>query len=73
MVVVTARAKYLNYSLYDQDSKKILATSLTQVTEIGGCSNRMEISGLIKVLEEEKGKQLKIKLLTTDSHCQINK
>ena len=30
---------YLNYSLYDQDSKKILASSLTQVTDVGGCSN----------------------------------
>ena len=34
-------AKYLNYSLYNQDSKKILATSLAQVKEVGGCSNRV--------------------------------
>ena len=30
---------YLDYSLYDQDSKKILASALTQVTDVGGCSN----------------------------------
>ena len=60
-------------SLYNQDSKKILATSLTQVTEVGGCSNRMEKAGHIKILEKVKGKQLKIKLLTTNHHCQIKK
>ena len=66
-------AKYLNYFLYDQDSKKILATSLTQLTEVGECSNQMEKAGLIKVLEEVKGKHLKIKSLATNSHCQIKK
>ena len=66
-------AKCLNYFLYDQDSKKILATSLTQLTEVGECSNQMEKAGLIKVLEEVKGKHLKIKSLATNSHCQIKK
>ena len=33
----------------------------------------MEKAGLIKVLEEVKDKQLKIKLLTTNRHCQIKK
>ena len=44
--------KYFNYSLYNQDSKKILATSFTHKTEIGGCSNQMEKAGLVWVLEE---------------------
>lgn len=33
----------------------------------------MEKSGLIKLLEELKRKQLKIKSLSTGSHCQIKK
>ena len=33
----------------------------------------MENAVLIKVPEEVKGKQLKIKSLTTDHHCQIKK
>ena len=33
----------------------------------------MEKAGFIKVLEEKKRKQLKIKSLTTDRHCQIKK
>ena len=45
--------------------------SLTQLTEVYGCSNRMEKALLMKVQEEIKGKQLKIELVTTDCHCQI--
>ena len=56
-------ANCLNYSLYDQDPKYILATSLLQVTEVAGCSNQMEKAGLIKVLEEVKGKQLKTEIV----------
>ena len=48
--------KYLNYSLFDQNSKKILASSLTQLTEVYGCYNRMEKTLLIKVQEKVKGK-----------------
>ena len=46
--------------------KKILATSLIHATEPGGYSKRMDKAGLIKVLEEVKQKQLKIKSLTND-------
>ena len=66
-------SKYLNFSLYNQDSKKMLASSLTQVTEVDVCLNQIEKAGLLKVLEEAKGNQLEIKLLTTDRHCQIKK
>ena len=48
--------KYLNYSLFEQNSKKILASSLTQLTEVYGCYNRMEKTLLIKVQEKVKGK-----------------
>ena len=63
--------KYLNYSLYNQDLKTILAISTSNTG--WGCSNRMEKSGLIKLLEEVKRKQLKIKSFSTGSHCQIKK
>ena len=62
---------YMMYSLLDQESKKIIAISTTQVTEAGN-SNRMEKLGLIKVLDEAKSK-LNIKRLTTDRHMQIKK
>ena len=51
-------AKYLTYSLYDQ-IQKVIAISLTQVTEAGS-SNKMEKAGLIKTLQEVKGKEHKI-------------
>ena len=57
----------------NQDLNRKLGTSFTQVTEVGGCSNRMEKAELIKVLEKVRGKQLKTKSLTTDRHCQIKK
>lgn len=63
--------KYLNYSLCNQDLKTILAISTSNTG--WGCSNRMEKSGLVKLLEEVKRKQLKIKSLSTGSHCQIKK
>ena len=65
-------AKYLTYSLYDQIQKKVIAISLTQFTEAGS-SNRMEKAGLIKTLQEVKGKEHKIECLTTDCHLQIKK
>ena len=55
-------AKYLTYSLYDQIQKKVV-----------GSSNRMEKAGLIKTLQEVKGKEHKIEHLTTDHHPQIKK
>ena len=65
-------AKYLMYSLYDQIQKKVVAISLIQVTEVVS-SNRMEKAGLIKTLQEIKGKEHKIKCLTTHCHLQIKK
>ena len=41
-------AKYLIYLLFDQSFKKVIAVSLTQVTEVKGVSNRMEKAGLLK-------------------------
>ena len=41
-------AKYLIYLLFDQSFKKVIAVSLTQVTEAKGVSNRMEKAGLLK-------------------------
>ena len=64
-------AKYLTYSLFEQNIKKIIVMSTTQVTEAGN-SNRMEKMGLIKVLQEAKSK-LYVKQLTTDRHVQIKK
>ena len=50
--------EYLNYSLFDQNSKKILASSLKQLTEVYGSSNRMEKGLLMKVQEKVKGKKI---------------
>ena len=49
-------AKYLTDSLYDQIQKQVVAISLTQVMDVGS-SNRMEKAGLIKTLQEVKGKE----------------
>ena len=65
--------KYLTYSLFDKSLKKVIAVSLTQVTEVEGVSNKMEKAGLIKVLDEVKQKSLKVDQLTTDRHIQIKK
>ena len=65
-------AKYLTYSLFEQDLKKVVAMSLTQVTEAGN-SNRMEKVGFIKVLDEMKENDIHIDRLTTDRHMQIRK
>ena len=64
-------AKYLTYSFFHQNLKKIIEVSLTQVTEVEGVSNRMEKASLIKVLDEVKQKNLKADQLTTDRHLQI--
>lgn len=66
-------AKYMTYSLFDQVLNKVISVSLTQVTEVGGVSNRMEKEGLIKVLNEMKENGLNVKRLTTDRHLQIKK
>ena len=66
-------AKYLTYSLFDESLKKVIAVSLTQVTEVEGVSNRMEKARLIKVLDEVKQKNLKVEQLTNDRHLRIKK
>ena len=66
-------AKYLTYSLADQETSKITTLSITQVTEAGN-SNRMEKLGLIKCLQDiDEKTTLKIQQLTTDRHPQIRK
>ena len=73
MVVVTMQDIILSISVIlclTKIRKKIIASSLTQLTEVYGSSNRMEKALLMKVQEKVKGKQLKIKLLTIDCHCQ---
>lgn len=66
-------AKYMTYSLLDQKVGKVITISLTQVTEVGGCSNNMEKLGLIKVLTELDKKNMTVQQLTTDRHLQIGK
>ena len=41
-------AKYLTYSLADQETRKITTLSITQVTEAGN-SNRMEKLGRVRI------------------------
>ena len=65
-------AKYLTYFLYDQIQIKVVAISLTQVTEVGS-SNRKEKTGLVKTLQAVTGKEHKIERLTTGRHLQIKK
>ena len=66
-------AKYLTYSLFDQDMQKVSSVSVTQVTEVDGVSSRMEKAGLIKVLDDVKSQNVNISQLTTDRHLQIKK
>jgi len=64
-------AKYMTYSLLDQETNNIISMSVTQVTEAGN-SNNMEKKGFIKVLNELKEK-IEIKQITTDRHKQVRK
>ena len=66
-------AKYLTYSFHDPNLQKVIAISLTQVTEVDGISNNMEKQGMIKVLDEMKERKKKISQVTTDRHGQIKK
>ena len=65
-------AKYLTYTLLDQQSNKIVAMTITQCTEAGN-SNRMEKFAFEKVLKYIKTKGIRIDQLTTDRHTQIKK
>ena len=66
-------AKYLTYSFFDESLKKVIAVSLTQVTEVEHVLNRMEKTDLIKILDGVKLKNLKVDQLTSDQHFQIKK
>ena len=65
-------AKYLAYSFIDKSTNKIVAFSLTQVTEAGN-SNRMEKMGFKKALALLKNQGLNPEQITTDHHTQIRK
>ena len=64
--------KYPTYSLMDNFTNRILAFSLTQVTEAGN-SNRMEKVGFKKVLSAVKGDGIIPSQITTDRHTGIRK
>ena len=64
-------AKYMTYSMLDQETNNVISMSMTQVTEAGN-SNNMEKMGFIKVLNELKEK-IEIKQITTDRHKQVKK
>ena len=66
-------AKYLTYSFFDESLKKVIAVSLTQVTEVEHVLNRMEKTDLIKILDGVKLKNLKVDQLASDQHFQIKK
>ena len=66
-------AKYLTYSFFGESLKKVIAVSLTQVTEVEHVFNRMEKTDLIKILDGVKLKNLKVDQLTSDQHFQIKK
>ena len=65
-------AKCLTYSLMDKFTNRILAFSLTQVTEAGN-SNRMEKVGFKKVLSTVKGDGIIPSQITPDRHTGIRK
>ena len=59
-----------NTSLINQETNKIIAFSITQVTEARN-SNRMEKLGFQKTLNEVRQKRILVKQLTTDRHMQV--
>ena len=65
-------AKYLTYSFMDKNTNKIVAFSLTQVSEAGN-SNRMEKMGFEKSLRLLKNEGIIPEKITTDRHIQIRK
>ena len=65
-------AKYVTYSLMNQQTNEIVAFAVTQVTEAGN-SNRMEKVGFTKALKEVKQKEICINQLVTDRHTGIRK
>ena len=65
-------AKYMTYSLMDQNTNEIISMSITQVTEAGN-SNRMEKMGFLKALNNVKEQGISVEMLTTDRHKQVRK
>ena len=63
-------AKYVTYSLMNQQTNEIVAFTITQVTEAGN-SNRMEKVGFTKALKRVKQKGICINQLKTDRHTGI--
>ena len=59
-----------NTSLINQETNKIIAFSITQVTEARN-SNRMEKLGFQKTLNEVRQKRILVKQLATDRHMQV--
>ena len=63
-------AKYLTYSLMNQETNEIIAFSINPVTEAGN-SNHMEKLGFQKMLNKVRGKGIVVNQLTTDRDMQI--
>ena len=59
-----------NTSLINQETNKIIAFSITQVTEARN-SNSMEKLGFQKTLNEVREKRTLVKQLATDRHMQV--
>ena len=57
-------------SMTNQETNKIIAFSITQVTEARN-SNRLEKLGFQKTLNEVREKRILVKQLTTDRHMQV--
>ncbi|XP_033127102.1 uncharacterized protein LOC117124881 [Anneissia japonica] len=65
-------AKYGSYTLLDLDKNKILAMELVQSNKTGG-SYHMELEGLKRCLTVLENGNVKIGILVTDRHSQIQK
>ena len=64
-------AKYLTYSMQNQETKEVVSVNVVQVTEAGN-SNRMELVGFKKALADVE-RDINVKQVTTDRHTQVRK
>ena len=64
-------AKYGTYTLMDDNTGKITAFSIVQVSEVTS-SNAMEKEGFIRCLTTLEGNEVVINRITTDWHTGIN-
>ena len=64
-------AKYLTYSMQDQESKEVASLNVVQVTEAGN-SNNMELLGFKRALADIEINAT-VKQVTTDRHSQVRK